>query len=172
MADKPIFLTGFMGSGKSSVGPMLAHALSSPFIDLDNEIVLSTGSTINDLFATRGEKEFRQIESELLQKILPAGSSVVATGGGIVIAVENRAFMHNKGIIVNLKASLEQVLERLHGSTDRPLLAGADARIKAELLLQEREAWYADADIRIDTSGKTVEDVVVEILNFLKGRNE
>lgn len=172
MADRPIFLTGFMGSGKSSVGPMLAKALSAPFIDLDNEIVSSTGSTINDLFATRGEKGFRTIESGLLQNILPAGSAVVATGGGIVIADENRVFMHNKGIIVNLKVSLKQVLERLQGSTDRPLLAGADASVKAELLLREREAWYADADIRIDTNGKTVEDVVVEILNFLKGRNE
>jgi len=172
MLDTHIFLTGFMGSGKSTVGPMLAEALSIPFIDLDNEIVKSTGSTINNLFATKGEKWFRNCESGVLQTALTKTPAVVSTGGGIVIAPENRSFMHRQGVIVNLKVTLAQVLERLHGTNDRPLLVGSDAESKADSLLQEREIWYADADIRIDTNGKTVEDVVAEILNFLKGRNK
>lgn len=158
-----------MGSGKSSVGPLLAQKLSCPFIDLDAEIVTATGSSINDLFSLHGEAWFRAVESEQLQKIAPDHPAVVATGGGAIIADCNRHFMHRHGTIINLKVTPDQVLERVQGTNDRPLLAGDDAYTRADALLQAREVWYQDADIRIDTGGKTVEDVIAEIMHYLKG---
>lgn len=171
MLDKPLFLTGFMGSGKSSIGVLLSKKLACPFIDLDNTIIETIGSSINNLFAVHGEAWFRTVETEQLHAVSPAVFAVVATGGGAVIAEKNRQFMHRYGIIINLRVTPEQVMERLKGSNDRPLLAGADAEIKAERLLKEREIYYADADIRIDTNGKTVEDVTAEIISYLKGCN-
>jgi shikimate kinase len=170
MPDKTIILTGFMGSGKSSVGKYLASLRCCRFIDIDAEIVAAAGCSINDIFARDGEQSFRQLETLQLEKVLTAGEgSVVATGGGVVIAAQNRLSMRKYGVIVNLKVSLEQVTSRLKGCKNRPLLAGDDAEVRAHTLLNEREQFYADADIRIDTDGKSVEDVATEILCRLKG---
>lgn len=97
---------------------------------------------------------------------------MVATGGGAIISAQNRTLMRSRGVIINLKVTLEQVLVRLHGCSDRPLLAGGDAAKRAATLMNEREQFYADADIRIDTDGKSVEDIAIEILCRLKGFSE
>ena len=170
MPEKVVILTGFMGSGKSSAGRIVAELLGQRFIDLDAEIVAAAGCSINDIFARDGECGFRALESSLLEKILAtAKSSVLATGGGVVISDRNRTLMRGCGVIINLKVELEQVLARLEGCSDRPLLAGDDAVKRATTLMIEREQFYADADIRIDTGGKSVEDVAAEILCRLKG---
>ena len=168
MLDRPLLLTGFMGSGKSSVGRILAERLGCPFVDLDAEIVADAGRSINEIFACDGEQEFRHMESICLAHVLDGGCSVVATGGGVVIAEENRRRMRERGIVVNLVVSLPQVLERLHGAVDRPLFSGADAANRVKLLMDERRQFYEDADIRIDTDGKSVEDVAAEILGFVE----
>jgi shikimate kinase len=168
MLDRPLILTGFMGSGKSSVGRVLARRLNCLFIDLDEEIVSTAGRSINDIFAQEGEQPFRSLESTCLRQVLERGPSVVATGGGVVIADENRRRMRSSGIVVNLAASLEQVLQRLHGAVDRPLFAGGDSPNSVKLLMDARKQFYADADIRIDTDGKSVEDVAAEILRFVE----
>ncbi|MEI6206213.1 MAG: shikimate kinase [Desulfuromonadales bacterium] len=170
MPDRPVILTGFMGSGKSSVGRILAHQLSFRFIDLDAEIVAAAGCPINDIFARDGEEAFRALESEQLERFISEGGGVViATGGGAVIAGRNRRRMRAGGVTVHLKVTLEQVLIRLHGCTDRPLLAGEKVPERAGALMEAREHFYADADIQIDTDGKSVEDVAAEILRCLKG---
>jgi shikimate kinase len=170
MLEQTLILTGFMGSGKSSVGRIVAALRGSSFIDLDAEIVTAVGCSINEIFARDSEQSFRTLESLQLEKVLNAGGgSVIATGGGAVIAAHNRALMRNHGIIINLNVTLEQVLARLRGASDRPLLAGDDAAERAQALMNEREQFYADADIRIDTDGKSVEDVATEILCRLKG---
>lgn len=170
MPDRPVILTGFMGSGKSSVGRVLAERLSCRFIDLDAEIVKAAGVSINELFARDGEAVFRLLESAQLERILSkAERCVVATGGGAVIAPGNREMMRKLGITVNLMVTLEQVLQRLQGCDDRPLLAGEKAAERAAALMEGREQFYADADIRIDTDGKSVEDVAAVILSHLKG---
>ena len=169
MPERPLILTGFMGSGKSSVGRVLAKRLACPFIDLDNEIVVAAGRTINEIFAQDGEQAFRRQETICLEKVLQLGRSVIATGGGIVIAAENRSLMRARGIVVNLEVSLSQVLERLHGATDRPLFNGSDPANSVKLLMDGRKQFYAEADIRIDTDGKSVEDVAAEILSCVKG---
>jgi shikimate kinase len=166
MLDRPLILTGFMGSGKSSVGRFLAKRLDCPFVDLDAEIVATAGRSINDIFAYDGEQAFRNMESACLKRVLGGGRSVIATGGGVVISDDNRSNMRKQGVIVNLIVSLPQVLIRLHGTADRPLFAGDNAANSLKLLMDGREQFYADADIRIDTDGKSVEDVVAEILSF------
>jgi shikimate kinase len=170
MPDRPIILTGFMGSGKSSVGTLLADKLGYRFIDLDAEIVRSAGLSINEIFARDGEVAFRTLESAQLERTLSAGQGcVVATGGGAAISRQNREVMRRHGLIVNLKVTLEQVLARLQGCDDRPLLAGERAPERVRELMEGREQFYADADIRIDTDGKSMEDVALEILGCLKG---
>jgi shikimate kinase len=173
MPEKMLFLTGFMGSGKSSVGTIVAERLGCRFIDLDAEIVAAAGCSINEIFARDGEQAFRALEGSQLEQILSAGEgSVLATGGGAVVSAQNRALMRSRGVIINLKVTLEQVLARLRECSDRPLLAGEDAAKRATTLMNEREQFYADADIRIDTDGKSVEDVATEILCRLKGFSE
>lgn len=165
MPERPVVLTGFMGSGKSSVGRVLARLLSCRFIDLDSEIVSASGCSINEIFARDGETAFRILESEQLERVLMENNSaVIATGGGAVIAEQNRRLMRNRAVIVNLKVTLAQVLARLHGCTNRPLLAGEKAPELVKALMEAREDFYADADIQIDTGGKSVEDVAMEIL--------
>jgi shikimate kinase len=169
MSERPLILTGFMGSGKSSVGHVLAERMSRPFIDLDAEIVAEAGCSINEIFSRDGEEAFRSLESRCLERVLLDGVSVIATGGGVVIATGNRTLMRAVGIVINLVVSLPQVLQRLDGATDRPLFAGSDAPNRVKLLMDSREQFYAEADIRIDTDGKSVEDVAAEILRFVKG---
>jgi shikimate kinase len=168
MLDRPLILTGFMGSGKSSVGRILAERLGCPFVDLDALVVAAEGRPINDIFARDGEQAFRAMESRRLEEVLDGGPAVIATGGGVVIAEDNRRRMREQGVVINLAVSLAQVMLRLRGATDRPLLAGDDAANRAELLMDGRKQFYADSDIRIDTDGKSVEDVAAEILRFVE----
>ncbi len=168
MGDRPLILTGFMGSGKSSVGKVLARRLHCPFVDLDAEIVATAGCSINEIFARDGEPAFRDLETCCLEEVLKRGCAVIATGGGVVIADKNRSLMRSAGIVINLGVSLSQVMNRLKGNSDRPLLAGPDAANRAKLLMEERQQFYEDADIRIDTDGKSVEDVAAEILRNVK----
>ena len=170
MPEHRLILTGFMGSGKSSVGALLARKLPCRFVDLDSEIVAITGRQINEIFLRDGEAAFRLLESQQLKRVLSECEKVViATGGGVVIEDQNRRLMRKSGITVNLKVSLEQVMTRLHGCTNRPLLAGGTAPERIKALMEAREDFYADADIQIDTDGKSVEDVAMEILNSLDG---
>ena len=170
MLDRPVILTGFMGSGKSSVGKVLAERLSCRFIDLDSEIVEVVGLSINEIFAQDGEDAFRGLESAHLERVLSSEEEcVIATGGGAVLSQQNRELMRKRGVTVNLKVTLEQVIDRLQGCRDRPLLAGEKAPERVRALMEGREQFYADADIRIDTDGKSVEDVAALILCRLKG---
>ena len=166
---KSIFLTGLMGSGKSSVATVLAELLSLPLIDLDAMICKEAGKSINEIFADEGEAAFRSMESACLDRAASFPPSIIATGGGVVIAEDSRRLMHEKGIIINLTAPLPLILKRLSGATDRPLYSDCDAEKRIRTLMEDREQFYADADIRIDTDGKSVEDVAADILRVLKG---
>jgi shikimate kinase len=164
-----VFLTGFMGSGKTAVGAALAKRLGRRFIDLDAEIERTSGLTVASMFARFGEGEFRRRESRALADLGALDDAIVATGGGTVVDARNRASMRAAGWIVCLTADAETVLARVGGGEDRPLLAGAsDRAAKVRALLAERAEAYADADWRIDTSGKTVEAVSREIADWLR----
>lgn len=160
-----IILTGPMGSGKTSVGKLLAAALRYQFKDLDAMLVEQSGKSINQLFSDEGEPAFRDRETALLASLVGIEGVVLSTGGGIVIREQNRRMLHDTGLVVNLTASLATLCRRLAKADDRPLLKGDEPlEMRIERLMAEREPFYADADIRIDTTGKTLEDVTAEIL--------
>jgi shikimate kinase len=163
-----IILTGFMGTGKSSVGKILAERLGCRFIDLDELVVAGSGLTIIEIFARHGEQHFRALESEMLKRLESERGLVVSTGGGAVVNPENRRRMRSTGRVVNLSASAGTIKERLTGDVARPLLQGDNSLEKIIAMIAEREPFYADADIRIDTTDKNIEDIVSEILVWLK----
>lgn len=163
-----VILTGFMGTGKSSVGKLLAVKLNYSFHDLDTLIVEKEGLSINTIFADRGENYFREVESSALRAVLQETTQVVSTGGGAVIRQENRELMHKSGVVVNLTASPEIILQRLHSDEERPLLRDSKSLAHVQKMLMDRESYYAEADIRIDTDGKNVEDIARDILDFLE----
>lgn len=162
-----VILTGFMGTGKSSIGRLLAARLGYRFCDLDAVIVEQEGRSINEIFSSAGEEYFREVESATLQRILQQASQVVSTGGGAVIMQKNRDLMRKAGVVVNLVASPQSILRRLQNDDQRPLLRDSKSLEQVEKMLLERERFYSEADIRIDTNGKNVEDVAREILNHL-----
>ncbi len=166
-----VILTGFMGTGKSSVGRLLARLTGWEFLDVDAQVVKSAGRSINDLFAQEGETFFRALETaELLNLVGRSDRLIIATGGGAVLDPGNRILFKKLGLVVNLTASPDLIRFRLRHSDDRPLLNDGAAREKIGLMLRDREPCYADADIRIDTAGKKIEDVAAEIMAFLKTR--
>jgi len=166
--DANIVLTGPMGSGKTSVGRLLARQLEYDFVDLDALIVEQEGSSINEVFAGGGEQVFREMETASLATLADRRRIVLSTGGGVVLREENRILLRMIGRVVNLTASVATLAERLAQADDRPLLNGEESREeRLGRILQEREPFYADADIRIDTTGKTLEDVAAEILRRL-----
>ncbi len=162
--NESIILTGPMGSGKSSVGKILASRLGYRFMDLDALIVEKTGKSINQIFDDEGEDKFRELESLVLSSLSGQQRIILSTGGGAVLREENREQLHALGLVVNLSATVDELTSRLSKADDRPLLKGDEplsARIKR--ILNERERFYADADIRIDTTGKKLEDVARKI---------
>jgi shikimate kinase len=168
---RSVFLTGFMGSGKTAVGGALARLLGRRFVDLDEEVERASGLTVAAIFARLGEPEFRRRETDALAVVGGLDDVIVATGGGTVVDARNRASMRAAGWIVCLTADAETLLDRVGGGEDRPLLAAASNRAaKVQELLAERAEAYADADWTVDTSGKTVESVSREIADWLRTR--
>lgn len=163
-----VVLTGFMGTGKSTVGKLLAKRLGYCFSDLDALIVGRAGISINEIFARYGEQRFRELETEAIRSLDGVSGQVVAAGGGAVIAPRNRELLRKAGLVVNLTASLEVILCRLKGDRERPLLRNNNTPEALAALMAGREDAYADADLRIDTAGKSVEDVVTEIATFVR----
>lgn len=163
-----VILTGFMGTGKSTVGILLAKRLGYCFRDLDALIVERAGISINEIFERYGEPRFRELETEAIRSLRGVSRHVVATGGGAVIAPLNRSLLREAGLVVNLTASLEVILDRLKGDRQRPLLRSNNTPEALGALMAGRENAYADADLRIDTAGKSVEDVVTEIATFVR----
>ncbi|MGE0918727.1 shikimate kinase [Trichlorobacter lovleyi] len=160
-----IILTGPMGSGKTSVGQLLAARLGYRFQDLDALLVEQAGKSINQIFADEGEAAFRERETALLATLVGQHGIILSTGGGVVIREANRRLLHAGGLVVNLTATVPVLAGRLALADDRPLLKGDEAlEARIERIMTERESFYADADIRIDTTGKTLEDVAAEIL--------
>lgn len=165
VGDRPdvVVLVGMMGSGKSTVGQMLAERLGVPFCDTDSRVQRNCGQSIAEVFASRGEEAFRDQESIALGECLRDGG-VVATGGGIVLREDNRALLGGAGIHVAwLDASPEGLAERLEGATDRPLL-GNDPRSALVSLDHQRRPLYAEvASMRVDTTNTSPEVVCDEL---------
>ncbi len=159
-----ITLTGFMGSGKTTVGKVLADFLGCPFMDLDDLIVKKAGKSIPEIFAQDGESAFRQLEARLLRQTVEKyteNTVVLALGGGAVTAPASASLLREKTVCIYLRATLETLLARLEGETaGRPL---ADASLASRLAA--REPLYEEtAHVIIDTDGLTPEEVADEII--------
>ncbi|MDQ2745558.1 MAG: 3-dehydroquinate synthase [Chloroflexota bacterium] len=153
-----VILTGFMGTGKTTVGRLLAKRYGLPFMDMDDEIERVAGQSIPAIFEAAGEAGFRQLEREILQGLPPA--SVVATGGGALVAEGNRALLGNGHRVLCLACDATELAERLAGSGERPLLANWQD------LLRERDSAYASFD-QIDTTGRSPDEVAETIAQRL-----
>lgn len=165
-----VFLVGFMGAGKSTVGHLLASETGRPFVDLDEVVEQIEGRTVSQIFAEEGEAAFRALETNALRALGDVPPSVVACGGGVILADENRALLAKEGHVVYLVVSAGEALARIGGSESRPLLAGAGGVVAATALLKARESLYeASADIVVDTSGKDAPEVAAEVLASLEG---
>lgn len=163
-----IILCGFMATGKSSVGKQLASLMHYDFVDMDTEIEKETGLSIPEIFSTRGEQEFRALESEMVKTLATQKSYVIATGGGTIVNPENLKALKRNGILVALTADPETILSRVGSGEDRPMLSGGDKADRIAVLMQERAHVYAQADITIDTAALSIEEVAQSILNSLK----
>jgi len=158
-----IILTGFMGVGKTSVGTRLARDLGYAFVDTDLLIEADQKNTIAEIFSSFGEPFFRDVESRIIRQVLDGENQVVSTGGGAVIREQNRVVFKERGLTVCLTARPEVVYDRIRHETHRPLLQVPDPLAKIRELLASREQYYRQADFVIDTSERTVDQVISEI---------
>lgn len=140
-----IVLIGFMGSGKSSVGRLIAGRLGFQFIDTDSLIVQRAGMEIAEIFAREGEERFRDMETAALETLLHRDRCVIATGGGVVLRERNRTLLRELGFVVLLTASEEVIFERVSRNSRRPLLQTANPRETVATLLAARQSAYAAA---------------------------
>ncbi len=166
MKTKNIFLVGFMGSGKSTVGKILAQKLNKRFLDIDTLIEEKEGKSIRDIFKTKGEKYFRKKEKEEIEHIVQKKGFIVSTGGGLGADIENMEKMKRNGTVIWLDVSLEEILKRCGNDKNRPLLNQPIENIKK--LFEKRKDVYSKADIRIIAENKTPEEIAEEILERLK----
>jgi shikimate kinase len=165
-----VVLTGFMGTGKTTVGRRLARRLGYEFVDTDVVIEQRHGP-IPEIFRDRGEDAFRQMEREVAAELARRSRLVIATGGRLMVDDRNAAALDATGVVVCLRAEVDTILGRVASAGDeRPLLAGGDPRAAIEELLAERRAAY-DRFTPIDTDDRTPEQIVDEIVSLLGGSN-
>lgn len=159
--QRSVFLTGFMGSGKSTVGALLAERLSLEFVDLDSKIEAILGMPIAEIFEERGEPFFRRAEAAALRETARANPSVVALGGGAFENPDNRKTVRQAGVSVWLDLPWELAWERCENDSSRPL---ATDRFSFQMLFRKRMEGYRLADHRIDAAGREPDEIVQIIL--------
>jgi shikimate kinase len=163
-----IILCGFMATGKSSVGKILASMLRYSFLDMDAVIEEDAGMTIPQIFSSRGESVFRALESQLVEQLAGKSDCVIATGGGTIVDPQNLENLRRIGVVISLTANPKAILSRVGSGEDRPMLAGGDKTERIRLLMEQRAEAYAKADLVVDTSSLSIEDAAKCILNLLK----
>jgi len=166
---KNIVLIGFMGTGKTEVGRILAKKLGYKLIDADTEIEKEQKMTITEIFKQYGESKFRDIEADVIRRLSVIKNIIISTGGGAVLRQENIDNLRKNGVIVCLAASPETILKRTSRNTNRPLLQVENPLQKIKDLLEFRKPYYDKADIMIDTEGKSPLQVAEEIIEKVKG---
>lgn len=169
MRKARIFLTGMMGSGKSTIGSLLALRFAIPFIDLDSEILRQEGRSIKQIFQAEGEATFREIEKRVFRQVAHRDSFIMATGGGSFIQKTIRDEMLLNGVVVYLEASIRTLAERLADSTsERPKLAdGSAVDSTLESLFAARKDIYLQAHHRVNVDEFTPEEIVERIVRIL-----
>jgi shikimate kinase len=163
-----VILCGFMATGKSSVGKQLASVLGYNFLDMDAAIEAEEGCSIPQIFSSRGEPAFRELESRMVDRIAEQNGYVIATGGGTIVNSRNLEKLKRCGILVNLAADVQTILQRAGSADDRPMLRAADREERIRSLMEQRAYAYAQADFSVDTSSLGIDEVVQRILGWLK----
>ncbi len=167
--NKHIILIGFMGTGKTIVGIELAKHLAINYIDTDKEIEWKEGTSINEIFSTKGEEYFRRLETVVFSSVINSNSpSVISTGGGIVLSKKNRIAMCDS-LVILLQASPEEIYARIKEDTDRPLLKN-EINLLSQItnLLNQRQKLYKEAsNYTIETGGKQISEIVAEIVKCI-----
>lgn len=178
MDEKRIYLTGFMTSGKSTLGPIIANVIGFDFFDLDKEIEKKENLTVIEIFEKKGEAYFREIESRILRKLSDGNRVVISLGGGTITNLENYELMKQTGKIVYLKVSPANLYKRLKNKIDRPLFRDLvlgenpqeDFIHRIKELLEKRKVFYEKADLTIDTDmspiGITVDKIAKKIMDL------
>jgi shikimate kinase len=169
---KNIFLVGLMGSGKTTVGKLLAKAYSLAFFDSDHEIERRTGVKIPLIFDLEGESGFRKREAQVISELTNRKNIVLATGGGAVLLDQNRQALAKNGTVIYLCASVNELCHRTRGDRNRPLLQSGDPRAKFEALYEQRDPLYRGvADMVVETGGQPVSAIVQLIQHNLNLKN-
>jgi shikimate kinase len=171
---RAVVLTGFMGTGKSTVGRLLAKRLGFGFLDLDELIEKEAGMPIKEIFSSHGEARFREFEAQAIERLASGelgAALVISTGGGAVVRERNRSLLRGFGVLVCLKASPEEILKRVGNRPERPLLFGPDREEKLHSLLSERHLAYMDCDLEVDTTGLRPEEVAGIIQAYLASQH-
>ena len=163
-----IVLIGFMGTGKSCTGRLLAGRLGRPFIDVDHKIEQECGLAIGEIFAKHGEVYFRAREKDVIARVSRHRKAVIATGGGVVLDADNMQRLRAGGVVICLTASVQTILERTGRRNTRPLLARPDREEIVARLLAERAPLYAQADFILDTSNIAPRMAAERIIAFLR----
>lgn len=166
---KTVVLIGMMGSGKSTIGKLLAEKLSIKFFDIDTEIEKENHKTISEIFSQNGETYFREIEKNLTQQFLKNNylNAIISTGGGAFENEETRNFLLKNATVIYLKTSSNEIFERIKTNTSRPLLKNNMTIEKITEIIENREANYKQAHHTISTDKKTPTEIINEILGVL-----
>jgi shikimate kinase len=163
-----LYLVGFMGTGKTTVGRALAQRIAFQLIDSDVEIERQAGRTIADIFATDGEPAFRALERAFIEQGHPATGCVVACGGGLVVQPGMLELLKSKGVVICLHASLDTILKRTQGSRHRPLLNVEDPLERIRALYAQREPVYRQAGTLVLTDGRQLNDIVAHVMRIYR----
>jgi shikimate kinase len=179
MKDEIIYLAGFMGAGKSTIGPILANTLGWDYFDLDKAIEEKLGKKIKDIFEENGEPFFRQVETELLKELSKSKKVIISLGGGTIVSQNNLKVLKTTGRIIYLKASVDSIYRRVAFKRDRPnlLIEGEEfseqkLRQKITNLFLIREKFYNQADITINTDNVSIGDTVDKIAKIITNQFE
>jgi shikimate kinase len=164
---RSIVLVGLMGAGKSKIGRRLATRLSLPFFDSDHEIELAAGESIEEIFANRGERVFRDGERRVIARLLAQPVHVLATGGGAFMDETTRGVIARRGVSLWLRADLDVLVSRVSRRSDRPLLKVGDTRTVLRELLEQRSPVYAEADVIVESGEGSAESTVTRALAAL-----
>ena len=161
-----IILCGFMGTGKTTVGKIVASRLNWRFVDTDHLIERKQGRTISAIFAEDGEAAFRKLESEMVATLRHVRCMVIATGGGILLNPDNRDSLQRSGLVICLDAPADEIVARLAAYTDRPLLSSPNPKERVAELLAVRDSAYAAIQHHVNTSGRTPEQIAEAVLSL------
>ena len=167
--DTPIFLIGMMGAGKTTIGRHLARILNRGFVDLDHELEARCGVRVSLIFDIEGEEGFRKRETSTLDECSQRRNIVLATGGGAVLASENQRYLKERGVVVYLRATAEELYRRVARDRSRPLLQTADPQGRIRELLAYREPIYESlADLTLETGHVPATHIVRELVSMLQ----